>query len=159
MTISIFTFWLDALWVGRPAKSQYKFRLCSFHFNKFRLVLDPVNPGTRNSVDERPSEEPPFRLASLIHKSGIQLMTRQAPTEQVLWMADCYSLAKRFPDPQAWLSLLTPAEHAQSKGINPFHYWLWMEIWQAAQNEAADESLDKKPIKSSSPKAGCSRAN
>jgi hypothetical protein len=53
--------------------------------------------------------------------------------EQVLWMADCYSLAKRFPHPHLWLSLLEPENDTQE--ISPFHYWLWMEIWKAAQVE------------------------
>ena len=56
-------------------------------------------------------------------------------TEQVLWMADCYSLAKRFPNPHTWLSLLQPDEPTDANDINPFHYWLWMEIWKAAQTE------------------------
>jgi hypothetical protein len=58
-------------------------------------------------------------------------MARQKSNEEVLWMADCYSLAKHFHDPQIWLSLLKPAD----KEINPFHFWLWMEIWKAAQAE------------------------
>lgn len=64
--------------------------------------------------------------------------TRQKK-DQVLWMADCYSLAKRFPNPQTWLALLEqeqPSDHAK---INPFHYWLWMEIWKAAQTCAPEE--------------------
>lgn len=59
----------------------------------------------------------------------------QDSTEQVLWMADCYSLAKRFPNPHTWLSLLQPDEPTDAHDINPFHYWLWMEIWKAAQTE------------------------
>ncbi len=55
-------------------------------------------------------------------------MVTQDTTEQVLWMADCYSLAKRFPNPHTWLSLLQPDEPADANDINPFHYWLWMEI-------------------------------
>lgn len=55
--------------------------------------------------------------------------------EEVLWMADCYSLAKRFPQPHVWLSLLKPESGAQE--ISPFHYWLWMEIWKAAQVDEA----------------------
>ncbi len=62
-------------------------------------------------------------------------MATQGKTEQVLWMADCYSLAKRFPDPHTWLALLEPTEQNSNKEINPFHYWLWMEIWKAAQEE------------------------
>jgi hypothetical protein len=53
--------------------------------------------------------------------------------DQVIWMADCYDLAKRFPNPHTWLSLLEPLEQAESD-LNPFHYWLWMEIWKAAQD-------------------------
>ncbi len=60
-------------------------------------------------------------------------MARKDNTEQILWMADCYSLAKRFPNPSTWLSLLEPVE--QASDVNPFHYWLWMEIWKAAQTE------------------------
>ncbi len=59
----------------------------------------------------------------------------QQTKEQVLWMADCYSLAKRFPNPHTWLSLLETDEPQEAKDINPFHYWLWMEIWKAAQVE------------------------
>jgi hypothetical protein len=62
-------------------------------------------------------------------------MGTQQTTEQVLWMADCYSLAKRFPNPHTWLSLLEPVEPENVADINPFHYWLWMEIWKAAQME------------------------
>jgi hypothetical protein len=59
--------------------------------------------------------------------------------EEVLWMADCYSLAKRFHDPHAWLRLLEPSECKSEKtnDISPFHYWLWMEIWKAAQDSNA----------------------
>jgi hypothetical protein len=62
-------------------------------------------------------------------------MGTQQTTEQVLWMADCYSLAKRFPNPHTWLSLLEPVEPENAADSNPFHYWLWMEIWKAAQAE------------------------
>jgi hypothetical protein len=58
--------------------------------------------------------------------------TQQTTDQQVLWMADCYSLAKRFPNSRTWLSLLEPVEPEET---NPFHYWLWMEIWKAAQTE------------------------
>jgi len=62
------------------------------------------------------------------------MVTQQtSEKEQVIWMADCYSLAKRFPNPHTWLSLLEPAEPEDPANINPFHYWLWMEIWKAAQ--------------------------
>ncbi len=54
-------------------------------------------------------------------------------TEKVLWIADCYSLAKRFPDPVTWLALLQSKNKRANKEINPFYYWLWMEIWKAAQ--------------------------
>jgi hypothetical protein len=60
-------------------------------------------------------------------------MATKDNTEQILWMADCYSLAKRFPNPHTWLSLLEPVEMADVENLNPFHYWLWMEIWKAAQ--------------------------
>jgi hypothetical protein len=65
-------------------------------------------------------------------------MARQETTEQVLWMADCYSLAKRFPDANTWLSLLEPGDETKEKDISPFHYWLWMEIWKAAQTETPE---------------------
>ena len=55
-------------------------------------------------------------------------------TNKVLWIADCYSLAKRFPDPLTWLALLQPRLKQHGKEINPLYYWLWMEIWNAAQN-------------------------
>jgi hypothetical protein len=55
-------------------------------------------------------------------------------TDKVLWIADCYSLAKRFPDPLTWLALLQPRLKQQGKEINPLYYWLWMEIWNAAQS-------------------------
>ncbi len=57
-------------------------------------------------------------------------------TDQILWMADCYSLAKRFPNPHTWLSLLEPVEVEDVENLNPFHYWLWMEIWKAAQTQS-----------------------
>jgi hypothetical protein len=31
--------------------------------------------------------------------------------------------------------LLEPAEPQDATSINPFHYWLWMEIWKAAQDQ------------------------
>ncbi|MBK7749988.1 MAG: hypothetical protein IPP57_19490 [Candidatus Obscuribacter sp.] len=60
-------------------------------------------------------------------------MATKQSTDQVLWMADCYSLAKRFPNPHKWLALLEPVETTSAETLNPFHYWLWMEIWKAAQ--------------------------
>jgi hypothetical protein len=60
--------------------------------------------------------------------------------EQVFWMADCYSLAKKFPNPHTWLALLEPLEQEEKEKINPFHYWLWMEIWKAAQSNADENS-------------------
>jgi hypothetical protein len=71
-------------------------------------------------------------------------MVTQQTTEQVLWMADCYSLAKRFPNPHTWLSLLEPVEPEDAASLNPFHYWLWMEIWKAAQ---MDEPIPAKCTK------------
>lgn len=67
-------------------------------------------------------------------------MTGLETTEKVLWLADCYSLAKRFPDPAAWLALLHAKNDKAAANINPFYYWLWMEIWQAAQNEQRVEA-------------------
>lgn len=53
-------------------------------------------------------------------------------------MADCYDLAKRFPNPHTWLCLLEPLEQGNKKDFNPFHIWLWMEIWKAAQDDDGD---------------------
>lgn len=64
--------------------------------------------------------------------------------DQVLWMADCYSLAKRFPNPQDWLALLEPVETADIEKLNPFHYCLWMQIWKAAQ--LSDTELKDEPV-------------
>jgi hypothetical protein len=63
-------------------------------------------------------------------------MITRDKSEQVLWMADCYSLAKRFPNPRTWMSLLEPMDPYNQTTLNPFHYWLWMEIWKAAQVES-----------------------
>ncbi len=63
-------------------------------------------------------------------------LTRGKEAQQILWMADCYSLAKRFPNPHTWMELLEPLEHGAPADINPFHYWLWMEIWKAAQSQS-----------------------
>lgn len=73
------------------------------------------------------------------------MSTATQQRDQVLWMADCYSLAKRFPNPHTWLALLEPLEQGGEKSresINPFHYWLWMEIWKAAQPESEDSPLN-----------------
>jgi hypothetical protein len=66
-------------------------------------------------------------------------------TDYLLWMADCYSLAKRFPNPHKWLALMEPVEPSDAESLNPFHYWLWMEIWKAAQQseEQAEPVLAK----------------
>jgi hypothetical protein len=53
-------------------------------------------------------------------------------------MADCYDLAKRFPNRQTWLALLEPLEQGKAN-LNPFDYWLWMQIWKAAQDQDVDE--------------------
>ncbi|MBU6450234.1 MAG: hypothetical protein KGS72_00535 [Cyanobacteria bacterium REEB67] len=71
-------------------------------------------------------------------------MVTKDTTEQVLWMADCYSLAKRFPNPHTWLALLEPVE---TVNYSPFHYWLWMEIWKAAQlNDKSDLATEAKAV-------------
>jgi len=62
------------------------------------------------------------------------MLTREK-SEQVLWMADCYSLAKRFPNCGTWMALLEPVAADTPQDLSPFHYWLWMEIWRAAQPE------------------------
>ena len=62
-------------------------------------------------------------------------MVTQQASEQVLWMADCYSLAKRFSNSHDWAALLKSVEHEDACDLNPFHYWLWMEIWKAAQTK------------------------
>ncbi|CAN5174015.1 hypothetical protein BH11CYA1_BH11CYA1_11390 [soil metagenome] len=77
-------------------------------------------------------------------------MVTKETTDQVLWMADCYSLAKRFPNPHTWLALLEPVETLDIEKLNPFHYWLWMEIWKAAQladKETSDEQALASPKK------------
>lgn len=56
--------------------------------------------------------------------------------ERILWMADCYNLAKRFPNSRDWANLLKPVKHENAEDLNPFHYWLWMEIWKVAQSDA-----------------------
>ena len=78
-----------------------------------------------------------------IKEMGIKVMVTKETNEQVLWMADCYSLAKRFPNPHTWLALLE-SEQQETENINPFHYWLWMEIWKAAQLTDKAEA-DQKP--------------
>lgn len=55
------------------------------------------------------------------------------PEQQVLWLAECYSLAKRFHDPHTWMSLLEGNQMKDDAHYGPFDYWLWMEIWKAAQ--------------------------
>ena len=61
--------------------------------------------------------------------------------DQVFWMADCYDLAKRFPNPHMWLALLEPIDQQRTNdALNPFHYWLWMEIWKAAQDGDEERS-------------------
>jgi len=78
-------------------------------------------------------------------ETGIKAMVTKETTDQVLWMADCYSLAKRFPNPHTWLSLLEPVETLDIEKLNPFHYWLWMEIWKAAQlaeKDSADSNVE-----------------
>jgi hypothetical protein len=61
-------------------------------------------------------------------------LTKHKKEQPVLWMADCYDLAKRFPNPHTWLLLLEPLENKE-QDLNPFHIWLWMEIWKAAQDQ------------------------
>ena len=78
-------------------------------------------------------------------------MVTKETTDQVLWMADCYSLAKRFPNPHTWLSLLEPVETLDIEKLNPFHYWLWMEIWKAAQL-AEKTNADQEPAMAMAPK-------
>ena len=67
-------------------------------------------------------------------------MSTLETTERILWLADCYSLAKRFPDPVTWLALLQLKKNQRINDINPLYYWLWMEIWQAAQAEQPIEA-------------------
>jgi hypothetical protein len=68
-------------------------------------------------------------------------MSASQTTEKIIWLADCYSLAKRFPDPVTWLALLHLKKRPTNADLNPFYYWLWMEIWKAAQNEQQVEAL------------------
>lgn len=79
-------------------------------------------------------------------------MVTKETTDQVLWMADCYSLAKRFPNPHTWLALLEPVETLDIEKLNPFHYWLWMEIWKAAQL-AEKDSTGEEPVIAAAKKA------
>lgn len=79
-------------------------------------------------------------------------MVTKETTDQVLWMADCYSLAKRFPNPHTWLALLEPVETLDIEKLNPFHYWLWMEIWKAAQLAEKDSAIEE-PVIASAKKA------
>src|SRR5262249_30049185 len=71
-------------------------------------------------------------------KRAIPMLT-QEKSEQVLWMADCYNLAKRFQNPRTWMSLLEPAD----PNLNPFQYWLWMEIWKASHSEPVADQTPK----------------
>ena len=71
-------------------------------------------------------------------------MATQEHSEEVLWMADCYTLAKRFPNCRTWMALLEPLEPNQARKLTPFHYWLWMEIWQAAQPEPQEQAYCRK---------------
>ncbi len=67
-------------------------------------------------------------------------MVTKNKTDQILWMADCYSLAKRFPNPHTWLCLLAPKKiegTEEYENLSPYDYWLWMEIWKAAQSASA----------------------
>lgn len=82
----------------------------------------------------------------------MKAMVTKETTDQVLWMADCYSLAKRFPNPHTWLALLEPVETLDIEKLNPFHYWLWMEIWKAAQL-AEKDSASEEPVIASAKKA------
>jgi hypothetical protein len=82
----------------------------------------------------------------------MKAMVTKETTDQVLWMADCYSLAKRFPNPHTWLSLLEPVETLDIEKLNPFHYWLWMEIWKAAQL-AEKDNIDSEAIAATTKKA------
>ncbi len=61
------------------------------------------------------------------------MLTREK-REQVLWMAECYSLAKRIPNCRTWMTIL-PIQADRPHELSPFDYWLWMEIWKAAQPE------------------------
>jgi hypothetical protein len=83
----------------------------------------------------------------------MKAMVTKETTDQVLWMADCYSLAKRFPNPHTWLSLLEPVETLDIEKLNPFHYWLWMEIWKAAQLAEKDNADDETAIAATAKKA------
>lgn len=77
-----------------------------------------------------------------------QQLTNESTEERVLWMADCYSLAKVVPNPHTWLYLLEPDDEQQETAENaklaenPQYAkfrWLWMEIWKAAQAETEPE--------------------
>ncbi len=71
-------------------------------------------------------------------------MATNNKTDQILWMADCYSLAKRFPNPHTWLCLLAPKKiegTQEYETLSPYDYWLWMEIWKAAQSDTAPQAV------------------
>jgi len=76
-----------------------------------------------------------------------QQQTNETTEERVLWMADCYSLAKVVPNPHTWLYLLESDDQQETGDSaklsdNPQYAkfrWLWMEIWKAAQIEAEAE--------------------
>jgi hypothetical protein len=59
-------------------------------------------------------------------------MSSPGKNENVLWLAEYYSLAKCFPDAAAWMSLL---DVEGDNGLKTFQRWLWKEIWVAAQSE------------------------
>jgi len=65
-------------------------------------------------------------------------MVAEERNDQVLWMADCYTLAKRFPDVATWMSLLERIAPPNCN-LSPFHYWLWKEIWRASHTTDVEE--------------------
>ena len=64
-------------------------------------------------------------------------MSYPGNNENVLWLAQCYNLAKCFPDMNDWMLLLTESKNRQ---YLPFQHWLWREIWSAAQEQGSDRS-------------------
>ncbi|MBX9878646.1 MAG: hypothetical protein K2Y22_09325 [Candidatus Obscuribacterales bacterium] len=71
-------------------------------------------------------------------KDGAKPMVTQEKNDHVLWMADCYTLAKRFPEVTTWMSLLEKIA-PKTCSLSPFHYWLWKEIWLASHSTDAEE--------------------
>lgn len=73
-----------------------------------------------------------------VQLNGARQMAIHGKNDQVLWMADCYTLAKRFPDASTWMALLERIA-PKTCSLSPFHYWLWKEIWLASHSTDVEE--------------------